>query len=152
MGKILTRTEHSETEFPVVMMAAPVTDMALPSSAWLKAHGGKYDIDPDSHKRLTLCDNKDMSNRTRCVIQAAANTIDAHGNGDSVGHVENRKREVDSLPLERFVYEYLSFYYEISFRPGCLRRFSFIHCEGYNIRTLCPSHKVDSRIFYRRYN
>lgn len=125
MGKILTRTERSETEFPVVLMAAPVTDMALPNAAWLKANGGKYDMDPDSQKSVTQCDNQDVNNHTRGVIPTKANTIDEIVNGDSIEHGGNRKREVDSLPLERFVYKYLSFHYEISFNPGYLRGFLF---------------------------
>ena len=149
MGKILTRTEGSETEFPVVMMAAPVTDMALPSLAWLKAHGGKYGIDPDSHKSWTQCDNQDVNNSTRVVIPSTANTIDEQGNGDSVEHGENRKRKVDSLPLERFVYKYLSFHFEIPSSPGYMRRFSVLFtAKG----TLCSSHGVHPRIFYRPCN
>ena len=113
MGKILSRTERSETEFPVVMMTAPVTDIALPSSAWLKANGGKYDIDPDSHRSLTRRYNQDVNNITGGVIPTTANTIDELGpDGDSAEHEEKRKGEVDSLPLERFVYNYLSFHYE----------------------------------------
>lgn len=101
MGKILSRTERSETEFPVVMMTAPVTDIALPSSAWLKANGGKYDIDPDSHRSLTRRYNQDVNNITGGVIPTTANTIDELGpDGDSAEHEEKRKREVDSLPLE----------------------------------------------------
>ena len=114
MGKILTRTERStETEFPVaVMMTAPVTDIALPSSTWLKANGGNYDINPDSQRSLTRRYNQDVNNITGGVIPTTANTIDELGNGDSAEHEEKRKREVDSLPLERFVYIYLSCHYE----------------------------------------
>jgi len=102
MGKILTRTERSETEYPVVMMAAPVTDMALPSSAWLKANGGKYDMDPDLQRSFTRGDYQDVNNRARGVIPTTANTIDEYGNGDSTEHGENRKQEVDSLQLKSF--------------------------------------------------
>lgn len=101
MGKILTRTERSETEFPVVMMAAPVTDIALPSSACLKANGGKCDINPDAHRSLTRHYNQDVNKITGGVIPTTANTIDELGpDGDSAEHEEKRKREVDSLPLE----------------------------------------------------
>ena len=105
MGKILTRTERSEIEFPAVTMTAPVTDRALPSSAWLKANGGKYDINPDSQRSLTLRYNQDENNIAGGVIPTTTNTIDKLGNGDSAEHEENRKQEDDSLPLERFVYE-----------------------------------------------
>lgn len=111
MGKILGRTERSETEFPVVMMAAPVTDMALPGSAWLKANGGKYDTDPDSQRSLTQPYlYQDVNNRTGGAIPTTANTIDEYGNGDSAKHGEDRKLGADSLPLERFVCKYLSFH------------------------------------------
>lgn len=105
MGKILTRTERSEIEFPAVTMTAPVTDKALPSSAWLKVNGGKYDINPDSQRSLTLRYNQDENNIAGGVIPTTTNTIDKLGNGDSAEHEENRKQEDDSLPLERFVYE-----------------------------------------------
>ena len=109
MGKILTRTERSDTEFPVVLMAAPATDMALPNSAWLKVNGGKYDMDPDSQKSLTQCDNQDVNCSAQDVIPTKSNTIDGMRNGDSIEHGGNRKREVDSLPLERFVYNIFPF-------------------------------------------
>lgn len=125
MGKILTRTERSETEYPVVMMAAPVTDMALPSSAWLKANGGKYDMDPDLQRSFTRGDYQDVNNRARGVIPTTANTIDEYGNGDSTEHGENRKQEVDSLQLKRFVCKYLSFHYETLSSPDYLRKFQF---------------------------
>ena len=105
MGKILTRTERSETEFPAVTMTTPVTDIALPSSAWLKANGGKYDINPDSQRSLTLRYNRDVNNIAGGAIPTTTNTIDKLGNGDSAEHEESRKQEDDSLPLERFVYE-----------------------------------------------
>ena len=61
--------------------------------------------------------HQDVNNRTRGVTQMTANTIDELGNGDSTEHEENRKRDVASLPLERFVYIYLSFHYEIISSP-----------------------------------
>lgn len=140
MGKILTRTERSESEFPVVMTAAPVTDIALPNSAWLKANGGKCDINPDSHRRLTRHYNQDVNKITGGVIPTTANTIDELGpDGDSAEHEEKRKREVDSLPLERFVYNYPSFHYEIPSSPDYLRTYLFFH----STKELCPSRWVD---------
>ena len=99
------------------MMAAPVTDMALHSSAWLKVNGGKYDMDPDSQKSLTQRDlYQDVNNCTQSEIPTTANAVDEYGNGDSIiEHGENRILEADSLPLERFVCNYLSFHYEIPF-------------------------------------
>lgn len=104
MGKILTRAERAETEFPSVLMAASVTNMALPKSpqAWLKGNGYKHDTVPETQKSLTQCD---LNDDTQAVTPTKENTIEEYVNEDSTEH--GRKREVDSLPLERLVYKCL---------------------------------------------
>ncbi|KAL9972811.1 hypothetical protein ACROYT_G019189 [Oculina patagonica] len=99
MGKILTRAERAETEFPSVLMAASVTNMALPKSpqAWLKGNGYKHDTVPETQKSLTQCD---LNDDTQAVTPTKENTIEEYVNEDSTEH--GRKREVDSLPLESF--------------------------------------------------
>lgn len=100
MGKILTRAERTETEFPSVLMAASVTNMALPKLPWLKGNGYKHDTVPETQKNLTQCD---LNDDTQAVTPTKANTIEECVNEDSTEH--GRKREVEPLPLERLVYK-----------------------------------------------
>lgn len=102
MGKILTRAEHADSEFPGVLMAAPVTDMTRPKSTWLKRDGYKRDTVPETQKSLIPCSNQDLNDRTQAVAPTKENTIEQYVNEDSTELGRKRTaREVNSLRLER---------------------------------------------------
>lgn len=96
MGKILTRAERAETEFPGVVKAA--SDMAMPKSTWLKGSGLKRDTVTETQKFLPRYDNQDYNDRTQAVTSKEECV-----NEDFTEHKRKRTREVDSIPLERLV-------------------------------------------------
>lgn len=96
MGKILTRAERAETEFPGVVKAA--SDIAMPKSTWLKGSVFKRETVTETQKFLPRYNNQDYNDRTQAVTPKEECV-----NEDFTEYESKRTREVDSLPLERLV-------------------------------------------------